>query len=585
LSRRIADIGASPELQKQLGQLNKLFDQGQALPTLGATQGPDQARLKARMIASLDFIHSVFKAGYAPTAWKAEYANWDLDREIASAKAEILALDEVTVKDFQRVAKRVITSTQDYHVSMGFNLTESAGLPFTVLGTGGRYFIAWVDREKLPESSFPFQVGDELVRFGGRTVADVVQELEVARGKNSAQTDRALATLFLTHRSASGGLEVPKDPIAIAVQRKDTDRIITYQLAWDYTPEEVRFDPLSLAVPERFAGKPRWSFLRMDDMLAPQRATAGGPQQNPFDLGTRTSYLPALGEKIWESAAEDPFHAYIYRLPNGRVIGHVRIPSYMPEDVPKAIKHFGEIMARFEKTTDALVIDQINNPGGGVFYLYTLASMLSDQALRVPRHRIALTQADAAEAASFLMLEATVTNDEAARKALGPDLNGYPVSYQLFRFVVQYYRFILQEWNAGRTLTSPVWLYGVDQINPSSIARYTKPILFIINELDFSGGDFLPAILQDSGRVKIFGTRTAGAGGFVRGVEYPNLLGVQYFTVTGSLAERANGNPIENLGVQPDIPYTPTEADLREGFQDYVGAINAAVDGLLSARK
>ena len=46
-------------------------------------------------------------------------------------------------------------------------------------------------------------------------------------------------------------------------------------------------------------------------------------------------------------------------------------------------------------------------------------------------------------------------------------------------------------------------------------------------------------------------------------------------------AERANGQPIENLGVTPDIPYAVTAADVQGGYAGYIKAADAAVSGLL----
>ena len=49
------------------------------------------------------------------------------------------------------------------------------------------------------------------------------------------------------------------------------------------------------------------------------------------------------------------------------------------------------------------------------------------------------------------------------------------------------------------------------------------------------------------------------------------------FSFTGSIARRVNSDPIENLGVTPDLPYEYSIADLTGGFQDYKAALNAAV--------
>ena len=87
------------------------------------------------------------------------------------------------------------------------------------------------------------------------------------------------------------------------------------------------------------------------------------------------------------------------------------------------------------------------------------------------------------------------------------------------------------------------------------------------------------------------GTRTAGAGGYVHSVEFPpNMLGLSGFRLTGSLAERANAKPIENLGVTPDVPYALGVDDMHNGYQPYVKAIDALIQSrfmpaIVNARK
>jgi C-terminal processing protease CtpA/Prc len=139
---------------------------------------------------------------------------------------------------------------------------------------------------------------------------------------------------------------------------------------------------------------------------------------------------------------------------------------------------------------------------------------------------------------------------------------------------------IVAEWDAGHKLTRPYWISGVDHINPADV-HYTRPILLLTNHLDFSGGDFFPTILQDNKRVTILGSRTAGAGGYVNNVKIPNNIGIDAFRVTESIAERVSGNPIENLGVTPDILYEMTPADYQTNFKPYTSKIQATVDSLI----
>ncbi len=551
---------------------------------------PSPARLaqRRRMLANLAFIESAFKAQYAPGAWKQTHNGWDLDGDVARARTVVESRDDLSLRDYQKLVRGIFLSAKDYHVSVGFHSTESSSLPFTVAEAQGRYFLSWVDRSKLPEASFPFKPGDELVGFDGKKTSDVVDALRAHVSNNAALTDRALAAIALTSRRGSRLDDTVRGPVTISVLPKGAPRPLSRQLIWDYAPEQIlpqpgllSFKPSSVDALGRTTNPLPWP----DDARLPNAELYAPGAGNPFALGQRESYLPPLGDKLWESDPSDTFHAYLYRMqPGNRLIGYVRIPSYGASDAGKQLDNFAKVIQRFEPITDALVIDQLNNPGGSVFYLYALASMLSDQPLAAPRHHIAITQEDVASAAGFLSHEPEVKTDADAKRVLGQTLGGYPVDYEVFRHLMDFSRFIIAEWNAGRTLTEPVWLWGMDHLNPSPAAHYTKPSRILVNELDFPGRGFFQGDPQGHKRATLFGTRTAGAGGFIRGVSYPNRVGLSGFSLTGSIAERADSNPIENLGVKPDIAYAVTPADLQDGFKDYVKAVNQAVTGLLAAR-
>ncbi len=125
-----------------------------------------------------------------------------------------------------------------------------------------------------------------------------------------------------------------------------------------------------------------------------------------------------------------------------------------------------------------------------------------------------------------------------------------------------------------RFLTKPVSLnltgtFGT--IQPNKAAHYSKPVLLLINELDFSGGDAFPAIMKDNGRVTLFGAKTNGAGGNV--AEYPALANSGFkFHLTESLMVRPNGQYVENNGVKPDVAYSITEDDFMNDYRGYVKA-------------
>lgn len=550
-----------------------------------STFSPAQSPLpsKEQMNQNIEFIGSIFESNYAPAQWKRKFSQWDLDREIAQAKMSVSLMNNHSLRDYQRQLKSLLNSTKDYHVGIRFYSTESSTLPFQIKGadeekngvTRRRYFISFIDRNKLSSDAFPFQVGDEIVEFDGKPIETVVSELHKETGDNVAQTDRSIAELRLTSRSGSRGMHVPSGPVTMQFVKKGSQTKRGVQLVWDYTPESIKKAPEETETQSL-------PLLLSYQMMASSEFTENGTLSalNPHRIGGRKTFTPRLGKVIWESNPEDLFDAYIYLNEKNQLIGYIRIASYGAGE--KHAKAFEKIISRFQKTTDGLVIDQVNNPGGSVFYLYALVSMLTDQPMATPRHQMSLVQSDVASAVEIEKLLKDVKSDQDAQKAFGTKtIGGYPVTYEFARFALNYCRFVIQEWEAGRTLTNPYHLYGVDHINPHPRVQYTHPILLLVNELDFSGGDFFPAILQDNQRVTIMGTRTAGAGGYVRKVSYPNPFGIVSFSYTGSLAKRVGSNPIENLGVTPDIPYSLSVKDLRSNYSEYKSKINSVVQYLI----
>lgn len=520
---------------------------------------------RAEMDRVVEYFHGVFDVAYAPKEWKEKHFGWSLDTEIAKLKTRIAADDAPTVKDFQRELATFFNSMKDYHTSITFNRTEKATLPFDVLALDGHYYLAWIDRDKLPANSFPFNPGDELLTLDGRPTAEVVAELRNFDAAANPETNEIVAARLLTRRYAKFGMPVPQGRVSLGIARTGSDRAVAHQLIWDYEPEKIT-DPVT---PESL--RPARDLLRAPNALV--TLPAADLDRSPLAVGTRDSFVPALGTKIWESAAADTFHAYVFRAENGKLVGYLRIASYVGGETEA--KAFATLVQKLEDTTDALVLDQVNNPGGSVFYLYALAAMLTDQAIPTPRHRIAITQQSVDDAIQLETDLAGITTTAKAKEVLGETLGGYPVTYEVVRFILDYARFIQREWAAGHYLTEPYHLYGVDHINPYPGAHYSKPILMLINNLDFSGGDFFPAILQDNHRVTMVGTRTAGAGGYVDDYSLPNRLGIAGYRLTGSIAERVDLNPIENLGIKPDVELKLTREDLTSGYASYKAKILA----------
>lgn len=522
------------------------------------------------MLTVVNSMANVYESMYAPALWKKEFANWTLQAAVADAK-ESIQTKELTLTEYHKVVNKFILSMKDYHTSVKFYTTEKATLPFMVRGTKGRYFIVYINREKLPKDSFQFDLGDELLEMNDRPVADIIQEYKASLGANTEETDQALAEMSLTSRSAANAQTVPQGPVELKFKKGDKES--SYQLIWDYKKENVLLEKS-----HEVAKNPIFN-LKMTTGVS-EDLEKEAKEENLFSIGGKKSYLPALGTKIWSSNEDSSFDAYIYLNSKKELVGYIRIPTYSVGEKESA--EFKEIIKKFSETTDKLVIDQLNNPGGSVFYLYSLVSMLADKPMAAPKHYMAINQNMVVEAINELEKLKKITTQEEMKKYFdGQDtISGYPLSLSFVEFMKDHFQFIIDEWKQGKKLTSPHFLYGVDKINPHPEVNYAKPILLLVNELDFSGGDFFPTILQDNKRATIMGVRTAGAGGYVLRVEIPNQLGIASFRYTGSLADRIDHKPIENLGVTPDIQYAPTIEDYQNGFKPFGNKINEVIESL-----
>lgn len=560
----------------------------------------DQSIVKQQMLRDLDFIHYIFMTNYAPTMWKNHHFGWDLDKQIQEAKGKVRNKNKLSVSDYHVIVNEFFRSTRDYHVGVQFYSTEHSSLPFTVKSAEGRYYLTYIDRSLLPQNFFPAEVGDELVLFDGKPTDMVVKQIKkealfndgTITGDGNDRTDQAKAEERLTFRF-HGDNTIPKGSINVAIKKKNADILTHYTLSWQHTPEKIPENTFAnfnkgFVTPKAAAltkvaplqdSIAKHSKIRMAPAFwNPERSRSQSSEANLHTSGARKSFIPRLGPVLWEIGSSNPFDAYLFESPEGKKVGYVRIANYDGDD--HEVKYFAEIIRYLEANSDALVIDQVNNPGGSVYYLYALASMLTEKPLELPKHRMAITQSDILNATTLIPYLENIKYDFHAKMVLDADWCGYPITAEIAKSLLEHSHFIINEWNSGKAVTKPYHIAGIKTIQPSSETQYTKPILLLTNEMDFSGGDFFPAILQDNHRVTILGSNTAGAGGCVQGLSYPNILGVSGFQYTSTLAERSNNNPIENLGVQPDIEYHLSAYDFQNNYSEYVNIILSTLKGM-----
>ena len=266
------------------------------------------ASAKDQMHLFIDLMESIYQAQYAPKAWKKEFSNWDLKTETDKVRTWIDETENPGINDYRNALSKFIYSMKDYHVSIQYHATEKATLPLMIRSAEERFFIVYIDRQKLSRESFPYEVGTEVVSFNGKELTQVRDGL-VAQTNNGnvEETDKALSEIGLTLRSAERGLKVPRGSVMLGLKSKG--KVVTHQLFWDYTPEvahEIELDSVKGLETEK-----KLNYAQYLDQKTSAIELVSTDSSNNWGLGTKSSMLGSLGEKIWSAPAKDIFDAYI----------------------------------------------------------------------------------------------------------------------------------------------------------------------------------------------------------------------------------------------------------------------------------
>lgn len=531
----------------------------------------------------IDTLKYVFETRYAMHEAKAERYGWYLDDGIEALRHDLKESPQRASFSLFRFFK----GFNDHHVGATFYSTEAAMLPFEVKECNGRYFVVWA---KNDGQTHPITVGDELIDWNDEPIDQVVRQFldeEYCFGYSNPINEE-LGILHLTWRSGEVGMLVPKGQVSLTFISCVTGLSYSIKLNWHYKEELVPAFPATSTTPpyakqQKKVGS-EFEFLKRRSEIPYARTHAFSYRVGSYlrdvegshSMGDRRGFVPLLGAPHWTSMKSDPFFAYIFRTPKGKRVGFIRIPTYSGS--MSASKRFGELIRRFRFETDALVIDQQNNPGGSVFYTYALLTYLSNKPLKLCLEKFMLTDKDVYNAALLRDILSTQQGYEGARHKLEADLDGYPIGPGEAKSICAYGDFIVDQWKKGRTKSDPAYLLGISEVRPATLA-YPKPILVLVNHLDFSCADIFPAILQDNRRAVIMGQRTAGAGAELEKDLYiPNRLGIKNFYIGCSDLIRDNGESLEDVGVTPDVLYDFTQEDYQNSYSHYIKAILQQLD-------
>lgn len=530
-----------------------------------------------------DFEHlaALYAKQYGPYEWKKEIEKFDL-LEIAPWLEKVKRSGGDL--DFYDILSAYVASLNDAHDVYVLPSSFSAQLGFTTDVYDGRVLIDAINRQRLPLASFPFVIGDELVSIDGKTAAEWIEELWRYSVAANPRTTRRFAASFLTFR--------PQAIIPRAIDLGDSARVVTRSEAGELLTHDIPWIKLGLPLtrvgptpsPKRDSGRGAGGEKSYSEFLADlgrvevQRPAAVlGVGQLPYVFSPPSGYTARLPRTSADFFSSGTFNAGGFR------IGLIRIPSYSPANLFAAIEQFRSEILFFEQNTDGLIVDQMRNPGGQVFYVNTLLTMLMPERFRSIGFEIRATSRWVLVASSAL----------ASARAQNAPPHVLDLLTQLFDSVTTANRE-----NRGRTGALPVDDATLDR-DPATdfMGRrtvYTKPLLVLMDEISASGADMFPATIQDNGRGLLFGMRTMGAGGNVVSLNAGNFT-EGFTSLTQSLMVRKNpvtveGYPstayIENVGVHPDVTqdYMTRENLMRAGRPFVDRMVETMIDHIRRSR-
>lgn len=484
----------------------------------------------------LDQLIGHIRSGYGPLEFKKQFG---IDVNDLRRKYAFRIAQSKTNGEFYYLVVQFVSEFEDSHFSARVPTSHFARLGFYTDLVDGKVVIEDVDRQMLPESDFPFERGDELVSMDGRPIEDVLSELSTYVGQGYKLTSLRKAAGLISTRFGSV-VPVPTGKTTVTFRQFKSRALKTLELEWQLIGQPLdEFDG-------RHIGRSQKNWL--DDLLAVDDLPRS---ENSFRCsGSTRIHIPADATVIMR----EPFVAYYHPTSKGNV-GYLRIPHYYPmnkitgeSEYDLRYDQYKYAVSKLEENTKGLIIDQDHNCGGSVNYLERMLGLFMHNPYGPMQFTFRGTK-------SFYL----------GTLEWFSDLDPNTLEYER---AMNFSNIIKTAWEKGDFMTEMTSFSGLKYLFPETQARYTKPIVMLIDELSGSGGDAFPAHMQGYGRAKLFGTRTMGAGGHV--TELPRLNNSQLkVRMTRSLFYRPDGVAVENNGAVPDFNYTITVDDYVNGYKGY----------------
>ncbi|MBI2689693.1 MAG: PDZ domain-containing protein [Acidobacteria bacterium] len=555
---------------------------------------PEQKAIDLQTVASL------YAKQYAPYEWKRENVGFDLfnlrpwlDRA-RQTKTDLEYLD---------LLEEYTASLKDIHSYYVANSDFVADLHMYTDVYDGKVLIEQITRSYLPAARYDFAVGDEIVLFDGKPVMDLVKDIaRISSFANERSTMRWAADQLVYRQQAYLPRVVELGESATILVRRADGSEKSYVIPWDKsgTPlmnlgplpnfrtarpgvrdESPRVQPEFEPADEELPVDPGvpafrkpWVALQRHVSARPVNALRGFALRDPI-YRMPVGFVQRLGRN-----RADYFFSGTYTT-NGKRIGLIRIGTFQPVSfslLSLPINQFQQEIGFMKANTDVLIVDVTRNEGGYACYSDELLQRL------IPRTFTTIGVEIRPNLDIIRDFEATLQ-----------DLQDYGEEweYKVFSTLVKDVKTAYSE-NRGRTGPIPLCSVGLD-IAPAkdrtgAVLAYDKPVLVLTDEFSTSAADSFSAVIQDAKIGKLFGFRTAGAGGNTVNVQAgfysEGSAAVTQMLTVRPTAQAHPGFPatryIENVGVEPDIPYDfQTRENLVNSGTPFVDAFTKAALALI----
>lgn len=510
-------------------------------PAFAADLAPEQR------LADFDQLTGLLRSTYAMIEYKKTAIGVDFEQVAKRYRERVAAV--ASDNDFYELLSAFIGEFKDAHLNHMRPSAMSARLGFSLRRVEGKAVITYVDVKVLPPESFPFKVGDELLSVDGKPVNQILRERRPFISAGREEYALSKLTRQLSVRSGSAG-PVPTGIAKLSFRPAGASEAQAIEMPWLVTGRPL---PGLDFFADAGAGQ------RLPGLVPGQRnpdAAIDVMAPNDMEAAAEVAPIPSWGPADGLVVPSPLFPATLFESPKG-TLGYIRIPTFSPDDTAAATGEFRRVLSQM-KLARGLVLDLADNPGGSVTYALTVASMFTDKVLELPRKAERANRTTLAEYREYELSRNERTRAMAAHHAAE----------------------IEKAMEAGLGLTPPMTLFYRPSQSPDQEVRFTKPLLVLINDQSVSAADMVPAVLQDNKRCKTFGVTTAGAGGSVS--QYgPLSYSGSSFSVTINVTQRSSGSYIENVGVEADFPYEPTQQDIATRWSGYRKAYTEALSSLV----